>query len=338
PPARWRTSWIWLWGLSLSLAVSFSYSAVPAVLVIGLGSLIWWRQAAGKLWLSLVIGLGLWNLPTAVFELRHGFLLTHMLIFGPWIEQIPSTLISRWTDLAYYLVNWSAPMSWIKLTSLIWLGLVFYHWVKQLWQWRQWQQNQLLVKTKQTLKNYANLSPLFIWTAGWWLGTMVLTLILPVAVQAHYVFTLIVLSLASLVLLPSRLKWGLITLLVVGWLQPAKLNSYWQPARHSLAELTQCSAQICETVTEPTFVSNQAGAHSYHNAMEYQYLLRQAGCQLRDVANFPTSAQLMVVVLDDSVYEHNQTAFNELTLFGKSQVTQEIECGPKLKALVLKKP
>lgn len=322
PPTKWRWWWIWLWGLGLALAVSFSYSAVPAVFVALVLTIVWWRAAAWKLWLTTVMSLAALNLPTGFFELRHGFLLTKMMFFGPWIKQIPSTLLSRYQDLWHYLMGTQA--WWAQGIWLAWLGLVVALLIQQVWLWQQ-------------QKNLTDRSPLFIWTASWWLVTVALALVMPVAIQSHYIFPVVTLGIASLGLLPHKLKWGLIGGLVLIWLQPSQLQSYWQPARHTLAELSDCSAKICTAVKGPVFVSNQASAHPYHNAMEYQYLLRKAGCDLKDLANFPDSAQQMVVVLDDSVYEHGKTAFNELTLFGKSQEITRLQCQSNLEVVLLQK-
>lgn len=322
PTQKWRWYEIVAWGLGLGLAVSFSYSAVPALLAALLLSLIWWRWSAVKLWGAAILSLGLLNLPTFFFELRHGFLLTKMMLYGPWIEQIPSTLISRYTALWGYCMGVSS--EWAHLVWLLWLGLVLFGWFKQLWVWRQ----PNLV---------AQRSPLFLWTASWWLLTLLITLILPVAVQSHYIFPVLLLGLASLVVKPGSLKWVVIVLLFTVWCLPVQQQRYWQPARQTVAQLQECSQRICSAVGEPLFVSNQASAHPYHNAMEYQYLLRQAGCDLRDLANFPNSADRMVVILDDSVYEHQKTAFNELTLFGKSREVGRVQCNSQLEAVLLQK-
>jgi hypothetical protein len=327
PTHKWRWSWILAWGLALSLAVSFSYSVIPvAVAVLGL-SVFWWKKAAGQLWASFVLGGVIWNLPTAFFEVRHSFLLTKMMLFGPWITQIPSTLASRYTDLAHYLV--SLPLPWFATTQTLiaitifslWIALIVVALIKQ---WQFWRLSQ-------------SWSPLFVWTSCWWLLSLIVTLALPVAVQSHYIFGIVFLGLTSLVLLPHYSKWLLIGMLLFCWVQPSWLAHYWRPARQSLATLESCSQKICQAVTGPVFVSNQASAHPYHNAMEYQYLLRRTGCTVQDLANYPDSAQQMVVVLDDTVYEQGKTAFNELTLFGSSEVSQTIICSPILKAVVLKK-
>lgn len=322
PASKWRWSWLWLWGLGLGLAVSFSYSAAPAFIAALLLAGLWWRWSAWKLWLPAFFSLALLNAPTFLFELRHSFLLTNMMLYGPWIEQLPSTLTTRYATLWPYFMGSNAV--WAQGIWLLWLGLIVIGLLKQFWVWRQ---PNLL----------AQRSPLFLWTASWWLLTLLITLFLPVAVQSHYIFPTLLLGLASLAVKPGKLKWALIVTLLVVWLSPVFQGRYWLPARQTLSQLQDCSQKICSATSDPLFVSNQASAHPYHNAMEYQYLLPQAGCQLRDLANYPDSADQMVVVLDDSVYEHSKTAFNELTLFGASTETQRIRCNSKLEAVFLRK-
>jgi hypothetical protein len=126
-------------------------------------------------------------------------------------------------------------------------------------------------------------------------------------------------------------------ILILPWFWPTRLMGYWQPARRSLSETQKCMSQVCQVVTEPLFVSVQAGYHPYHNGMEYQYLLRAAGCTMRDIETQPEQAKLMAVMVDDSVYDHGKTAYRELTLFGSSQVKQEVVCTDRLKAVIITK-
>ena len=118
---------------------------------------------------------------------------------------------------------------------------------------------------------------------------------------------------------------------------PTRLPLYWPPAPRSLTETQACAQQICQTIKVPLFVSVQANNHAYHNGMEYQYLLRAAGCNMQDIVTQPDQAQHMVVVVDNSTYEHGKTAYNELTLFGPSTVQETISCTPKLQAVILKR-
>lgn len=334
PVKNWRWFWLAIWGSFISLAASFNYSVAPVVLGAGIISLIWWRWKAIKLWFWAAAGLLFWNLPTLIFELRHSFLLTKMMLHGDKISQISSSWQTKFWELGSHLVGLSsgfwglAASNLSQFTWLIWVSLVAGWLILELFYWWQWRKFQ---------NQFRQFSPRFIYTASWWLLSLGITVLIPVAVQAHYIFGLLILGLASLVSLPHWSRWLVIILLFFGWLQPSWFRLYWQPARQSLAELEACSQQICAEVKAPLFVSIQYGDHPYHNAMEYQYLLRRAGCDIKDIANFPESAKLMAVIIDDSIYEHGKTAFNELSLFGPSQVKKTISCQTNLQVYLLSK-
>lgn len=334
PPKNWRWSHLAIWGGFISLAASFSYSVAPVIIAAAVLSFFWWHWNAIKLWFWAGVGLVFWNLPTLVFELRHGFLLTKMMLHGDKLSQIPTTWQTKFWEIGQYLVGvipGATSQFQINLTQtlwLIWIGLVSSWLMKELFNWWQW---------RNSAGQLRRFSPRFIFTASWWLGSLVITVLMPVAVQSHYIFGLLLLGLASLVTLPHRSRWLVIIALLFIWLQPGWFRVYWHPARHSLDQLEACSQQICQQVKAPLFVSIQAGYHPYHNATEYLYLLRRAGCDIKDVANFPESAALMAVIEDASVYEHGKTAYNELTLFGPSQVKDTISCQSDLKVYLLAK-
>jgi hypothetical protein len=65
-----------------ALAVSFSYSAAPLVLAMALLSIFIWHKKSLQLWWGWIISAFLINLPTLVFELVHGFVLTQLFIHG----------------------------------------------------------------------------------------------------------------------------------------------------------------------------------------------------------------------------------------------------------------
>ena len=84
-------------------------------------------------------------------------------------------------------------------------------------------------------------------------------------------------------------------------------------------------------------MSVQAGAYPYHNGIEFQYLLRESGCQVKSLDTQNEQARVMTVFVEDSVYQHGQTAYNELTQFGASTEEQIIHCSPKLQVHVLRR-
>jgi len=87
---------------SLALATGFSYSSAPAVLAFIILLICLKRQAMLPYLRYLVASLFLVNLPTVVFELRHGFLLSKMMLFGDKLPQSGNSFTARLLDLSNY--------------------------------------------------------------------------------------------------------------------------------------------------------------------------------------------------------------------------------------------
>jgi hypothetical protein len=295
---------------ALALATAFSYSAAPAILAIL--ALILYRQPK-VFWrysFYIFISLLLVNLPTIVFEFRHGFLLSKMMLFGDKLDQGGNYLLARVSRLADFTF---AGYRWWALLYMPLLGLFYY-----------------LSSLKE--KNRFLSSSIFLFFA-----TLLLTVLAPVSVHSHYVFGLLPLLFLTISLL--RLKFIYLTgvIFYVIYIKAALREDYFASARHTVANLQNCAMDFCATQTKPLFVSNQSSHHPYHNAMEFQYFLSEAGCQVRDINTQVEQAEMMVVVLDDDVYEHGKTSYNELTLFGEAEEIERFSCSDTLKAVILEK-
>lgn len=305
--------------LCLALAIGFSYSAAPAVLVwlilLSLKQKQWWRW-----WLNFGISLGLVFAPMALFELRHDFPLTKMMLFQEKLAQHGTDLATKLSALSRFVVAGGQNFgTWVMVASVAGLvGLVIWLWCcQQESGQKRWQAWQLV--------------------AVWWAVVALSYIILPVQVQAHYVFPLLIASILTAVLLPSRWKYLVLGVWAVAWLQPSWWRQYSALPLRSIETSWSCARAVCATVKEPLFVSVQAGAYPYHNGIEFQYLLRESGCQVKSLDTQNDQAQVMTVFVEDSVYQHGQTAYNELTQFGASNEEQIIHCSPKLQVHVLRR-
>lgn len=311
----------------LSLAVSLSYSIAPLLIAFMLLAVILLWRKFQFFWVWLVTGLAglLWNLPTVVFELRHHFLLTNLLIHGEKLEQTAISLQQKFIDTLHFaFYNLSLKQSLTLLVLILTLaGLQLFCQkplvVNRISNWRQ----LLAQPLTQALALF--------------LLTLSITLIVPVSMQAHYVFailTLIFLIISLLSKFSFALVFGLLSLF---YLNPTQLKSYFAPAYRSVAQTEACANLLCTSQSEPLFVSVQAGLHPYHNGMEFKYLFKNAGCQIKELDTQISEAQRMAVVVDHSEYQHGQTKYNELTQFGLSQEVSRLQCEENLEIVILER-
>lgn len=309
--------WVLVFGFSLSIATAFSYSVVPLALAWGMFTFIryWskWRQILA-IGLSVAIGFLLANAPTLVFEIRHSFFLTKLLFDGEKLSQ--SNL--HWLDRSQSLLEFSVyPSSWIIAGVVFGLSLGLIAW------------------SVVTDPNKARFS----WTrdALYLVGlTYVATLLVPVAIQKHYIFGFLSLWLLTLSGLRPKALVVVGVLLSAIWLQPTQIESLTRTPYRTIDQTRACAEQVCGQLAQPLFVSNQSSHHPYHNAMEFKYFFSWAGCDVKEIDTERDQASTLLVVLDDSEYTHGQTAFNELTQFGASEEINRITCNPQLEVVVLK--
>lgn len=294
----------------IALATAFSYSAVPTLLAFLFLVLYRRRQVFLSYLLYVIASLGSVNLPTLFFELRHGFLLSKMMLFGEKIDQGHNFFLDRLKSLSEF--SFATTPSWaILLLFFIALFVFLSH------------------------KREKNL---FLEHSSWLFAfTLILTLLMPVSFHSHYVFGLLPLFFLAISFLRARYIYLVAVFLYVVFLQTALSANYFAPARHSLAELQSCAESFCAKNQEALYISNQSSHHPYHNAMEFQYLMSEAGCQVKDINTENGQADIMAVVLDDDIYEHGKTSYYELTLFGESQETSRFKCSETLEIVMLEK-
>lgn len=295
---------------ALALATAFSYSVVPAVL--GFFILIFYRkrQVALSYYFYTACSLLLVNLPTVFFELRHGFLLSKMMFAGDRFIQSENSLLARLTDLINFTLdtNWS----WALLFLLFIIGFFY------------------LSNRREKNSFLENSFILFALT-------LVITLLSPLAIHSHYVFAILPLLFLIIGFLRIRYIYMIAIFLYVIFIRTALKLDYFAPAHNSLTTLTTCTKDFCQNNREALYVSNQSKYHPYHNAMEWQYLLAKAGCEVKDINTENGQASQMLVVLDDSEYSHGETAFYELTLFGESEEKDRSKCSESLEFVTLEK-
>jgi len=313
---RWSKTSLAVFSLSITLAVSLNYSVAPVLLAFLFLSCWRFREKLRFMQMILATGISMiiWNLPTLFFELRHGFLLTNLLIHG---EKLPQTAIGfnqKMASLSQFLLV-AIPQPWQTVLLISILLSVIY--------------SLFLLHKKQ--RGY-------LISLLWLFGiSLAITLIVPIAIQAHYIFGLLVMAILVISLLHPKVIWIPMAILCFSWLRPTVISSYFSSAYRSVNSSNLCAMKICQQIKEPTFVSVQSDLHPYHNGMEWKYLFLRNGCDIKELDTQITEANQMIVVVDNSKYEHGSTAYNELTQFGSSQEVKRIPCQDKLEGVILQR-
>jgi len=293
---------LWLLTLPLALAFSFSYSVTPVIIAIFLGLLIYRKSLLLPVIFSFIISVIIINLPTILFDLRHHFiLLTGLFTKTPPVQQLlnPVTKIYMLSDYIFNLKNQTINLILILLTVIILFkkSLIF-----------------LIL-----------------------LGTIVITILAPITLQPHYIFGILTLFFFRIALLPLKISALFILFLSFIYLQPTNILAYFSTAPRTYNQMLTCYQQFCRRITIPIFVSSQSNLNPFHNGPEHRYLLKKAGCDIKEIEADQSAASLMVVVGDGSDYEHGKTHYYELTLFGQSKLESTTKCQDNFKLYLLKK-
>jgi len=315
---QWRWTWVVSLAVSIAMAASFNYSAIPTLMAVAVGGVWYFRKKAVWLVLTMVVALALVNAPTIFFEVRHQFPLTKMVLYQPKLAQTETSIPLKIRDITQFGLE--MPSSATRELAAVALVLVLtasYYWL-------------YTKKSTQQLRDFETVAVLLLVTLG-------ITFLMPVSVLSHYIFGYLILVLLLIAFLPKRVAVTVILIMATVWLRPSQLARYLQPARRTVADMERCFQTVCQEITEPLYVSVQAGFHPFHAAQEHRFLLRKNGCQVPPIDEQPTAARLMAVVADDSTYDHGQTAYNELTQFGPSQQTRVFNCQENFQVYILER-
>jgi hypothetical protein len=315
--------WSWwkaaLFSLSIALAVSLNYSALPVLAAFGFVAVFKLRWKCILLGVYVAGALFLMNSPTVFFELRHQFLLTHMMLTQPRPPQPGAVWSVKIPDLIQHTTSFAEPEMRMKFLVLFALSIL------------------LAITRPKKLSHLIHVSDLFSLTLVLFLLTTLITILIPVGVQSHYVFGVIMTAVFCLAALPIAFMLPLLAVLVVLWSPPILKEDYFRPVHRTVAQMNACFEAICQQEKDPLFVSVQSGFHVFHNGPEHRFLMKEAGCQVLNIETDPAAAQKMAVVVDDSNFEPGKTAFNELSMFGTYQATRKYTCQKNFQVYILKK-
>lgn len=292
--------YLWIFSLSLATAISLSYSVLPVALAIFIYLFLKQRSTFFRLLFPFPSSLFLLNLPTVFFELRHKFILTSTVISRSVSSQGTISILEKFQNLITHSFN---------LPNIL-ISLLF-----------------LLLLLSKTKKPY----PAIIFLS------LLAFLLFPVNPQAHYIFGLSTLIFFATTSFQPLLKTLVFSVLIISYLSPTRLSSYFAPAPRTYQQMLSCYQKFCSTATDPIFVSVNSSYHPYHHGPEHRYLLKKAGCKVIDQETSPNATNLMAVIADGGQYEHQKTQFFELEVFGNSNQLSKTACQDNLNIYLLQR-
>lgn len=306
-----RTIYFLLW-LCASVALAMNYSFFPVYLSLLAVCLI---RFVGQVRFTLICissSIFVTFLPAMLFEIKHNFLLSQMLLNNTTLTGPESNWLVNIADLLRYILP-----SYISFIPLIFIVLLGYY----LW--------KILRKKELDLNEGIFLKITFI--------SFMITLLAPFPIRSHYIFGLLLLVFFLIAYLPKKLKIGLLILLTMLWINPMYLNQYFDPAPRTVRELDSCFKNICENEKEPMFVAVQASYHNYHVGPEFRFLMKKNSCNILPVESSDKDVKKMALILDQAGFEVGKTNFMELNNFGEYIVDRDYTCDGNVKAIILKR-
>jgi hypothetical protein len=310
-----------LYVFCLAFAMSLNYSTFPAVVAFLLLTVFLLKRKGLICWFLFGVMGVLLNLPTLLFEVRHHFLLTSMMLNREKFTQQGTDLSSKIGGFINYCFTTFPAIFQQGLTlfylAVILIGAIFY------------------LKQKNMTTDQQERKQLFFRALFVLILSVVITFLVPAAVYAHYVFAILVIGIICLASLPAVILMPTALVFISLWSYPILSGHYFTPAVRSVAEMNRCYQVVCQQEKEPLYVSLQSGILPFHNGPEHRYLLKQAGCQVKDIETDPTAANTMAVIVESSEFTYGKTNYNELTNFGPTKELTKYTCQDNLQVITL---
>lgn len=311
-----------LLGLTLALAISLSYSVAPIVIGFGVASLIFLKKKSLVIGTSLAFWLVFFNIPTLIFELRHHFLLTQMLLHQSKVRQVNIDLPSKVNDLLAHALT-TYPPDWQKFLALIFfLSVVIGSWI-------------YLHRPNHLISSDKDRKPLFFSALLIFLVGLGVTLIFPIPILAHYIFGIVTLGIIVMAALPNKIRIPVIIIFGSLWILPIFTQQYFKPSVRTVTQMQECYQRYCAKEKSPIYVSLQSGILPFHNGPEHRYLLRSAGCNVKDIETENGAANKMAVVVESSEFTFGKTDYAELSAFAPKQEDSVTTCQSNLQVVTV---
>ncbi len=310
-----KFSWskMWIFSASLATSISLSYSVAPLLIAIFIYWLIFNRKNFIPFFVTIFISFFVLNLPTIFFELRHNFFLSNSIFNKESPVQGGLSLLTKINSLSQFV--FMHPIQKINLILLFCVTIL------------------CLYLVKKSINKYMSFQFIIAFLL---LVLIIMTLLTPVTVQPHYIFAITALIFLIISSLNSIFIGLILILFSFFYLKPSLLVAYFKKAPRTYAEMTQCFQSFCRVHSDPTFVSVQSSFHPFHNGPEHRFLLKNAGCLIKEIETENGQAKYMSVVLDNGSFD-SRTNFYELELFGKYKDIETFQCLPNFEIKVLEK-
>lgn len=309
---------VFLFTLFVALADGMSISAVPALISYSFLSVWLFGKKSWKIFFAFFITHILVFLPLLLFEIKYKFQLTHRLLSYSSFEENRASSVLENIHSAYALL-----LPFVAPSKIILIGLFIFC------VWKIFDRYKKITDIKKISINALSFFLFFFST--------LLILFAPFKLEAHYIFPSLTFFLIFIATLEPRYSALLSIFFIALWVQPLQRHDYFHTARRTVKELDTCFKQVCQELSGPLFVSNQADFHRFHTAFEFKYVMKKNGCNVRYIEREPSAANQMAVVVDKSTYTHGQTSYDELTLFGPSQEKRILSCNNDLSVHLLER-
>jgi len=308
-------------GLTLGLAVSLSYSVIPIVIGFGVVSCLYFKKKVIWIGGSLVTWLLLFNLPTVFFEVRHHFLLTQMMLQSTKVVQNNIDFSNKILSILNFIFT-SPTLFWEKVLAIFFtISMVV--------------GSYLTLQQKIFLREDQSSFKLFVSSTSILVVGILLTLLLPVPILAHYIFGLVVIGCVLLSSLPMQLRIFPLIFFVGIWTYSVFTGSTFKPAVRTISQMERCYNFFCKQEKAPIFVSLQSGLLPFHNGPEHRYLLKRAGCNIKNIETEVANASKMAIIVESSQFTFGQTNYSELAQFQPKKVDTVHSCEYNLQIITV---
>lgn len=164
----------------------------------------------------------------------------------------------------------------------------------------------------------------------------IILILLPISIKQYFIYGSITFFIFAVSLMEKNLAIIGSGLLLIFWIRPQQINSYFVTAPNTVTQLESCIKNICKEYPNPIFVTVQSSQPS-HTDPSFEFMMIRQGCQVKQIAVDSNASDRMVVFADQVKYAHHQTRFKELDLFGESLLNKKYECPGNLSAYVIEK-
>lgn len=302
-----------------AITISLSIQTLPTIFVLFVLALLLFKEKF-KLVLYQMISLTVISFPLIIFEIKHQFFFINRFIQNPITQPISDTVSPKFYTLLSLITGVNEWSTLTILSILVVAAVVVWYLIKYLKSYKRLRLEQL---------------QLVILIISFITVTLIIYL-LPFPAKDYNIFGPSVLLFFLIAFLPK--KWALpaTALLIILWVNISNISLYLRPGHQTIKEMEVCSKLVCHEEKSLMFISAETW-HAFHSTPEYEFMFLKSGCSVKDITGQPDWAKRMAVVADNNTYQHGQTSFNELTLFGESKEVKVYQCTKNLSVHILEK-